>query len=121
MEFATLPQEVKNANAVIVKTEEQVKVLRLKQKELLSSPQYQGARKILQEQGAKLREQLSKEVSEKLLLLKALKPTRQGNGSKTTYTFKVVGQEVEIVNNKKTLKVALSEVGYNTAFIGNDS
>jgi len=123
MDFATLPQEVKHANALLIDTEEKVKVYRLKIKELLSSPQYLGAQKILIEQGADLRKNLAEDIAQKMTLLKTLKPKSNGNGQKAPYDFKIDGQNVSIWNKKnaqKTLKMPLSEVGYNTALIGND-
>ena len=119
MKYAELPQEIRNANALVVDIQGKIKDFKGKIAELQNKPEYQNALKVLQEQGAKLRASIEAEISAKMQVLKALKPKRSGNGSKATYSFKVEGQQITIANNGKTLTVPLSEVGYNTAFIGN--
>jgi hypothetical protein len=122
MNFADLSPQVKQANALLSDVNSKVGVYRLKIKELLSSPQVVNARKVMQEQGAEFRKRLAESIAQQQAMLKSLKAPRQGNGQKAPYIFKVDGEQVEIKNtdNNKTLKVPLSEVGYNTAFIGND-
>ena len=39
--------------------------------------------------------------------------------SKAEYSFKVVGDKVEISNKGKAITLPLSKVGYNTEFLGN--
>lgn len=123
--FDNLPKEVKEANALIVRTQEEVRQYRALIKEVEAKPEYLKALEVLRAKGQELRDKLQAEIQEKLALVKALKPKRAtGNGQKAPYTFKVEGNGV-VVNSLvkgfegKTLSIPSADVKYSTELIGN--
>jgi hypothetical protein len=116
--FASLPQDIQNAHHLICEVQDKVRSFKTKIKQLEGSPEYIQAVKVMQSQGESLRVKLQAEMEAQFALLKALKPPR-ASAQKSSYSYKIDGQTVTVLNEGKTLVIPLNEVKYSTALIGN--